>query len=401
MPDANRWALGALLVVAGVIHLVMAPSHMADSTVEGLSFLAAGWVQVALGAFIVARPERWVLWAVVATNAVFVGAWAVSRVWGLPYGAHARQAAESTFVDLACVGLELAAMATAAVLLLRPDFGTRAVGITIGVPVLALFVGTAAIASPSARDHAAHSHAAHDIESAADGHEHTHADAATVDDMGLSQLMNGHQHETGEVALDPATQARLDAQLALTLELVARYPTIAAAEAAGYTRSGPFAPGLGIHYSPPEYHLNPDGIIDDDDIPWPMLVFDGIGPDAPLAGFMYLSYSQEVPEGFAGPNDHWHYHERVCIVMRPDGSGIDTPFGADLEGVTDAMCDRAGGLFIDNTGYMVHVWTVPGYESDRGVFSEINPKITCPDGTYYTIPLEELGDRLTTCRSAV
>ena len=36
---------------------------------------------------------------------------------------------------------------------------------------------------------------------------------------------------------------------------------------------------------------------------------------------------------------------------------------------------------------MVHVWTVPGYESPQGVFSELNPKMTCPDGTYFTVPL--------------
>ena len=63
----------------------------------------------------------------------------------------------------------------------------------------------------------------------------------------------------------------------------------------------------------------------------PMLIFDGLDPDAPLAGFMYIAYGTGAePEGFAGPNDHWHYHERVCIVYQPDGT-IDTPFGADLE----------------------------------------------------------------------
>ena len=54
---------------------------------------------------------------------------------------------------------------------------------------------------------------------------------------------------------------------------------------------------------------------------------------------------------------------------------------------------------IDNTGYMVHVWTVPGYESTQGMFSDINPAITCPDGTYHHIPLEEVGTKTTTCLS--
>ena len=47
---------------------------------------------------------------------------------------------------------------------------------------------------------------------------------------------------------------------------------------------------------------------------------------------------------------------------------------------------------------MVHVWTVPGYESPQGTFSNANPKLTCADGTYYTIPLEEIGNRTNVCK---
>jgi hypothetical protein len=114
---------------------------------------------------------------------------------------------------------------------------------------------------------------------------------------------------------------------------------------------------------------------------------------------MYLVASDTEPEGFVGPNDHWHYHEAVCIVPRA-GGGVDTPFGADLPGLTSAMCDEVGGTFIENTGYMVHVWTVPGYESQAGTFSEISPAVTCPDGTYYTVPIEDIAYRESACRSA-
>jgi hypothetical protein len=33
------------------------------------------------------------------------------------------------------------------------------------------------------------------------------------------------------------------------------------------------------------------------------------------------------------------------------------------------------------------------------MFTELNPRITCPDGSYDTIAMEELGDRDTTCRN--
>jgi hypothetical protein len=143
--------------------------------------------------------------------------------------------------------------------------------------------------------------------------------------------------------------------------------------------------------------MNADGDMDPEDLAAPMLIFDGVTPDAPLAGFMFLAYgTNSEPAGFAGPNDHWHYHENVCIVYEPDGT-IDTPLGADLDGVTSEMCADHGGVLIAFTGYMVHVWNVPGYESPDGTFTELNPKITCPDGTYHTIDIEDLGTKDTVC----
>ena len=53
---------------------------------------------------------------------------------------------------------------------------------------------------------------------------------------------------------------------------------------------------------------------------------------------------------------------------------------------TAGSCQSIDGIFVEQTSFMVHVWTIPGYESNRGVFSDINPAIACPDGTYYTVP---------------
>ncbi|HEX5616033.1 MAG TPA: hypothetical protein VFZ83_12845 [Acidimicrobiia bacterium] len=228
------------------------------------------------------------------------------------------------------------------------------------------------------------------------------ADVA-VDDRGLSLLANGHQHSNAaEVELDAATQAQLDAQLALTREVADRFPDIAAAVAAGYRRAGPFAPGLGIHYTKPSSDgLNFDGVMTEAELLSPLaIIFDGTEPDAPIAGFMYYSMSAEAPEGFAGPNDHWHYHDNVCLVTNPDGTQ-DAPLGADRE-VTEEQCAALGGGLLPVTQWMVHVWTIPGYESDHGVFSEVNPAIDCPDGTYYQISEEEqLRAPLSNCRSGV
>jgi hypothetical protein len=34
------------------------------------------------------------------------------------------------------------------------------------------------------------------------------------------------------------------------------------------------------------------------------------------------------------------------------------------------------------------------------MFTELNPAITCKDGTYYTIAVEQTANRRSTCRSA-
>jgi len=131
-----------------------------------------------------------------------------------------------------------------------------------------------------------------------------------------------------------------------------------------------------------------------------MLIFDGTAQDSKLAGFMYIAFGTAgVPEGFAGPNDIWHFHTNICIVTNPDGS-VDTPLGADKENVPKELCDSYGGFLLKNSGYMLHVWTVPGYESSRGVFNEVNPALACADGTYYTKPIEELGTSLSLCADA-
>jgi hypothetical protein len=38
-------------------------------------------------------------------------------------------------------------------------------------------------------------------------------------------------------------------------------------------------------------------------------------------------------------------------------------------------------------------------ESPQGVFSNVNAKLTCSDGTYYVVPPEELGLKQNACKN--
>jgi hypothetical protein len=222
---------------------------------------------------------------------------------------------------------------------------------------------------------------------------------AAVDDRGFSKLDNGHEAEAPPFyqPMDATTFALLQHQLQLAQLIATRYPTVAAAEAAGWTRAGPFAPGLGAHYMHFSDYGNdvvPEGPMSDSNVLHPAsLIYDGTQPNSKIAGLMYYGSNNRIPQGFAGANDVWHYHTDVCFTTK---GGINTPFGADTT-VTKAMCDNVGGYLESRTAYMLHVWVVPGYESPQGVFSHLNEAITCRDGTYHTIDLSKIGDRSSVC----
>jgi hypothetical protein len=407
--DASACAvLAALSAGAGGIHLALVPSHWDESVAEGIGFAVAGWAQLAFAVLLFARPGRWLLRAGIVVNASAIGAWIVSRTAGLPFGPHAGHAESAGFVDVTTVAFEAVLLVACAALVLRPGAGSQARGALLAAAVGAGVLGltTGALASPGARDHAAGSHGTHGAagDGAPAGGPHDHGDGGTDDlpagdDKGFSLLSNGqHDHSAVLHELDAATARELDRQLDVTREVARLTPTVAAAEKAGYKRVGPYLPGIGAHYwkgafgdygRGPEW--NPDGIVDDTDLRNPlMLIFDGTEPASEIAGFMFYSTKPSEPEGFAGRNDSWHYHEQLCLKIMPGGN-VDVPYGLD-NAATPEQCDRAGGRILPVSNYMVHVWSVPGFEMPAeygGTFGEAHPKLTCGDGTYYQLPLDD------------
>jgi hypothetical protein len=222
-----------------------------------------------------------------------------------------------------------------------------------------------------------------------------------TDDKGLSLLSNGHHHAIGEEhALSRDTRAQLAHQVETTIATAKRYPTVADAMAAGYQRVGPYLPGIGAHFirlSPEGFNL--DGVMDDSDLEHPLaIIYSGTDPADQVAGFMYYSMAKTQPKGFAGANDVWHFHEDLCLKY--SGTAIDAPYGLD-HSATKRQCEAAGGRLMAQTQWMVHVWSVPGWESRQGLFGEVNPGLMCPDGTYYEYPPSKWRFHpLNACRSA-
>jgi hypothetical protein len=178
--------------------------------------------------------------------------------------------------------------------------------------------------------------------------------------------------------LDPSTRATLQQQLIQARAVAVRYPTVSDATAAGYRLAGGFAPGTGAHYITFSGLTSPGAF----DPTRPLaLIYSGTSPTSQVVGLMYYAVSAQPPEGFAGPNDHWHRHSNICIKYGP--GGIDVPFPADAD-VTSAQCSSVHGYLMSVTGWMVHAWVVPSWESPLGVFSHDNPDLRCADGTYNT-----------------
>ena len=417
-----RASIAACAAGAAAIHLAMVPAHMSEWAAEGVAFVISGWIQLAIAALVLVRNRRWVLLTSIISSALFIGAYVVTRTVGAPFGPMQGVTEPRAFVDLACVGLEVALLALSALAMYRPrttaSWNQQAMVFASIIPVATLLFATTAVTSKSASNHAhacpkgqitapkpklaaGSSAATTSTTLAADGHD-DHAGMACVpeNDNGYSLLGNGHHHPIVNNPLDPVTQAALDKQLAITREVALQYPTVASAVAAGYKKAGPYSPGLGSHYTkstPAE--LNAKGVMDEEALRHPLsLLYFGNDPDSELVGFMYYSISAVEPTGFVGTNDVWHSHTDICLKSGPDG--VDAPFGADLQ-ATNEQCAQVGGFMLKQTQWMIHVWTVPGYDNlIGGTFQEENNKLACSDGTYYVLPPEEWADNpVNICRS--
>jgi hypothetical protein len=184
--------------------------------------------------------------------------------------------------------------------------------------------------------------------------------------------------------LSAATRATLAKQLVEARAAAMRYPTVADAQRAHMLQAGQFSPETGAHF------INLAAMVPHGaDVRYgafdaanpASLIYDGTSPASKVIGVMYLSLSVLPPEGFAGPNDHWHRHTNTCVEYQ--GSKIVVPFAADSD-VTEAACAALHGSFMRETAWMVHAWVVPSWESPNGVFSHDNSDVKCANGTIKT-----------------
>jgi hypothetical protein len=274
-------------------------------------------------------------------------------------------------------------------MLARPALTQRSVAPSVAWPTLALggvalaALSTASLTPAFAGEHAHgggaddHGHAgmsaAEHAAMGGDGHA-THAGpviqadgTSACEKAGIANEGNsgGHGHR-GPVTYEPldrATRVELGPQVTAANEVVARLPTVADAEAAGYRRVSPYVPCIAAHYIRTD-ELMGNGF---DPAAPEVVLYDGTDPDSEVVGLSYLVMSEEEPEGFAGGSDAWHVHERICLG---DGGVIG------IETATEEGCHARGGRMMDvGNIWMTHMWNVPGWESRWGMFSSEHPDL--------------------------
>jgi hypothetical protein len=155
---ALRLLLGAGAVGAGVIHLSVAPEHLAEYRPLGGGFLAAGVLQIGWGVAVAARDSRRLLVAGAVGSLLLVGAYVMSRTVGLPFGPEAFEREALGTADLLCCALEVPVAAGAYLLARRPAAlaGRLRARLAAALAVAFVLVGsaTAYAATTPAHEHA-------------------------------------------------------------------------------------------------------------------------------------------------------------------------------------------------------------------------------------------------------
>jgi hypothetical protein len=119
---SSRWLLAAASAAAGIIHVSVILEHR-DEAMMAVGFALVAWFQLATAYLVLRRPgNREVLGAMAIGNLAALGAWALSRTTGLPFGLHdgVPEAAETLDITAAVLQAVVVVLALAGLLLDRP-----------------------------------------------------------------------------------------------------------------------------------------------------------------------------------------------------------------------------------------------------------------------------------------
>jgi hypothetical protein len=312
-------------IVAGIIHAGAVASH-SDHRAAVWTFLITTVIQVAWGAYALARPQRWVAVVGVVIGGLAVAGWVVAKADGIGFingldDKEPIQLADGLCALLAAITMTASALALLGRRLLLPRV---VVAVVSAVILVAAAPGTVAALN----------------------HEHTHAEAASA--------VPPHPYDpkspidlSGVPGVTPQEQARAENLLAATVLLLPQWADPAYDEAHGFYSIGDGRSGS-EHYVNLTY-IN-DSVMLDPDRP-ESLVFDTTVTPKRLVAAMYMGTPgmtlAQVPD-IGGPLTQWHIHNNLCFNGEGRIAGLVQP---------DGSCPRP--LIKGPETPMIHVWIIP------------------------------------------
>jgi hypothetical protein len=164
----------------------------------------------------------------------------------------------------------------------------------------------------------------------------------------------------------------LGGQLDQLLRVVRPWDTRAEGEAAGWKVGAEYIAGLGTHHSR-NGALAAFGATTFDLLAPQFLIYGGTTPDSPLVGVAYsLQGRVAIPPAFAGTNDWWHHHKKVCADFN---AGVwPPPILAGAEEISDEACKAIKATNVNfplpNGGLnLLHLWINPPNEYRLDLFA--------------------------------
>jgi hypothetical protein len=200
--------------------------------------------------------------------------------------------------------------------------------------------------------------------------------AARAADSDIPTMRQAHMQMTIRQPQQPGDRARADAIVAAARRVMAQYPTVQAAEAAGFKKFLPRIPLPIEHYTSRQYALGAwRGNFDP--LHPTSLIFQRSGSTLTLVGVMYTAansadrteLNRDVPLSFGT----WHRHVDFCrppsgATPLKDWFGPGSRFGMQGSIDTADACTKAGGTFVPLVfGWMVHVW--PNEKTDAAIWA--------------------------------
>jgi hypothetical protein len=341
--------LASLSVGAAAIHFAVIFEHFAEYALYGVFFLVIAWAQMIWAAVVLWRPSRLWLWLGLAGNALVIAVYVASRTAGLPIGPDVGRPEPAGGLDVVSAVLELALVAGCAALLWRPSLADRparrmgpvARGASLAAVPAFVVAMTAAVMTPAlAGPEGPAGMAAKPGTPAAPGMQ-------GMGDMGTTAGLPD-MRMYGSTAPPTAAQVIAAGQLITKTDTsLARYRTVQAAFAAGYTY---------VLRTNGEEHLLYDGANPayaglDPQHPSSLVYAINVPHHAPiLLGAMYIEDGRANGPQVGGSLTRWHSHLVVCQGGKPTVAG----FGVQLRGFCNPSTwhDRY-------TSQMLHVWVVP------------------------------------------